>query len=325
MHSRILGKSSLTLTELGLGCWQLGGDFGPVSESQAQQILDQAYASGVRFYDTADVYGSGRSERLLGQFAKQHQDVIIATKIGRDAALFPDKYHKQGLQKGIEASLKRLTVDQLDLVQLHCIPLPVLQDGEVFSWLQDFKQQGLIRHYGASIESMTEAKLCLADPQLTSLQVIINLFRQEALVELLEQAEQQQVGIIARLPYASGLLSGAVTAQRQFAESDHRNYNRNGEAFHVGETFAGLPLDKALTLVAQLQQLLPINISLAEAAIRWLLDQPQITSVITGASKPQQIAQNVSYANRAPLPNELHQDLATFYKTEVSPWVRGNR
>ncbi|MDO6684674.1 MULTISPECIES: aldo/keto reductase [unclassified Agarivorans] len=325
MQNRLLGKSGLAITELGLGCWQLGGDFGPISEADSLAILDQAYQSGVRFYDTADVYGAGLSEQILGKFYQQHNDICIATKVGRDASLFPDKYTKQGLQQGIESSLQRLGGDSIGLIQLHCIPYPVMQDGEVFTWLQDFKQQGLIQHYGASVESMDEAKLCLNDPQLTSLQLIINIFRQDALSEVLNLAEKKNVGVIARLPYVSGLLSGAVTAQRTFADSDHRNYNQNGTAFHVGETFAGLPLEKALSLVEQLTALLPDNRPMAECAIRWLLDQPQITSVITGASKPQQIKQNVTYAQQAPLSNELHTRLANFYQQHVSPWVRGNR
>ncbi|MGY5452309.1 aldo/keto reductase [Agarivorans sp. MS3-6] len=325
MQSRILGKSGLALSEIGLGCWQLGGDFGPISEQDSLAILEQAYQSGVRFYDTADVYGAGLSESVLGKFYQQHQDITIATKIGRDGSLYPNSYTKKGLQQGIEASLQRLGCDSVTLIQLHCIPFEVMQDGEIFTWLQDFKQQGLIEHYGASVESMGEAKLCLNDPQLTSLQLIINLFRQEALAEVLPLAAINQVGIIARLPYASGLLSGAVTAQRQFAETDHRNYNRDGAAFHVGETFAGLPLEKALCLVEQLTPFLPNNLALAECAIRWLLDQPQITSVITGASKPQQIQKNAAYAGHPPLPRVFHDRLADFYQQQVSPWVRGNR
>ncbi|GGB19896.1 aldo/keto reductase [Agarivorans gilvus] len=325
MKNRILGKSGLALTEIGLGCWQLGGDFGPISKQQSLAILSAAYDSGVRFYDTADVYGAGLSESVLGEFYQQHQDITIATKIGRDGSLFPDKYSKQGLLKGIEGSLKRLQTDALDLIQLHCIPYPVMQDGEIFTWLQDFQQQGLIKHYGASVESMDEAKLCLTDPQLTSLQLIINIFRQDALEQVLQQAADKQVGIIVRLPYASGLLSGAVTRQRQFAETDHRHYNRDGAAFHVGETFAGIPLDKALDLVDELREILPESLSLAQAAIRWLLDQSAVTSIIAGASKPEQIQQNAAHAELAPLSPELHAKLAQFYQQQVSPWVRGNR
>jgi aryl-alcohol dehydrogenase-like predicted oxidoreductase len=325
MQNRVLGKSGLVLSEIGLGCWQLGGDFGPVSQAQSMAILEQAYQSGVRFYDTADVYGAGLSEQLLGQFYQQRPDISIATKLGRDASLYPQQYTKQAVKQSIEASLQRLNLASIPLIQLHCVPTEVLRDGEIFTWLADFKQQGLIEHYGASIESMEEAKLCLLDSGLTSLQIIINLFRQDSVVEVLDLAAAQQVGIIARLPYASGLLSGAVTAQRKFDQSDHRHYNRDGAAFHVGETFAGLPLDKALSLVEQLQSLLPANLPLAECAIRWLLDHPQITSVITGASKPEQIQQNTRYSGHTPLSKDLLTKLADFYQQEVSPWVRGNR
>ncbi|BEU02156.1 oxidoreductase [Agarivorans sp. OAG1] len=325
MQNRVLGKSGLVLSEIGLGCWQLGGDFGPVSEALSLTILEQAYQSGVRFYDTADVYGAGLSERLLGQFYQQHSDITIATKLGRDANLYPNNYTKQTVKQSIEASLQRLGLTSIPLIQLHCVPTQILRDGEIFTWLADFKQQGLIEHYGASVESMEEAKLCLKDPALTSLQIIINLFRQDAVAEVLDLAQAQQVGIIARLPYASGLLSGAVTAHRQFAETDHRHYNRDGAAFHVGETFAGLPLDKALNLLEQLKALLPENLAIAECAIRWLLDHPQITSVITGASKPEQIQQNTHYSGQTSLSKDLHAKLADFYQQEVSPWVRGNR
>ncbi|MEE1674135.1 aldo/keto reductase [Agarivorans aestuarii] len=325
MQNRVLGKSGLVLSEIGLGCWQLGGDFGPVSQAQSMAILEQAYQSGVRFYDTADVYGAGLSEQLLGQFYQQRPDISIATKLGRDACLYPQQYTKRAVKQSIKASLERLNLASIPLIQLHCVPTEVLRDGEIFTWLADFKQQGLIEHYGASVESMEEAKLCLQDSGLTSLQIIINLFRQDALAEVLDLAATQQVGIIARLPYASGVLSGAVTAQRKFDQTDHRHYNRDGAAFHVGETFAGLPLDKALSLVEQLQSLLPADLALAECAIRWLLDHPQITSVITGASKPEQIQQNTQYSGQAPLSKGLHKELADFYQQEVSPWVRGNR
>ncbi|MCF2950008.1 aldo/keto reductase [Paraglaciecola aquimarina] len=327
MNLRTLGKTGFKVSEIGLGCWQLGGDFGPVSDDQAQQILSQAHENQINFWDTADVYGAGRSEQIIAKWRKQHSDaknLVVATKVGRTGELFPDKYTKESVKSAIQTNAKSLDVDCIDLIQLHCIPPEVLKDGEIFTWLQDFKKQGLIKHYGASVETIEEGLLCMQDPELASLQIIFNIFRQDAISELLPKAAENNVGVIVRLPLASGLLSGKYKVDQKFDDTDHRNYNKDGAAFSVGETFSGIPMNKGIELVKELEGFLPKNITMAQLALRWILDQPAISSVIAGVSKPTQIALNTSASNLAPLPTELHEQLKTFYFEAVKQNVRGN-
>lgn len=329
MKTRRLGKAGFKVSEIGLGCWQLGGDFGPLNEQQAEQILNEANENGINFWDTADVYGDGRSESLIAQWRKQHlsqqkqQELKVATKVGRSGRLFPDKFTKQQVQSDIQASAKRLGVECIDLIQLHCIPPRILLDGDVFSWLQDFKRQGLIAHYGASVETIEEGLNCLQDSELASLQIIFNVFRQDAMQELLPKAAANDVGIIVRLPLASGLLSGKFKANQQFAESDHRNYNRDGQAFSVGETFSGLPMNKGIELVDELRQWLPADTDLAAFALRWVLDHPQVSSVIAGASKAQHVTSNCLAATKPSLSANTHQQLLEFYQQQVKQHIRG--
>ena len=330
VKTRRLGKSGFQVSEIGLGCWQLGGDFGPLNEQQAEKILDQASEQGINFWDTADVYGDGRSELLIAAWCKQHlsqqeqQDLKVATKVGRSGRLFPDKFTKQQVKSDIQASAARLGVECIDLIQLHCIPPQILLDGEIFTWLQDLQQEGLIAHYGASVETIEEGLSCLQDSQLTSLQVIFNVFRQDAMQVLLPKAAANDVGIIVRLPLASGLLSGKFKANQQFAESDHRNYNRDGQAFSVGETFSGLPLNKGIELVDGLRQWLPAGSELAAFALRWVLDHPQVSSVIAGASKPQHVIANSAASALPSLSADTHQQLHEFYQQQVKQHIRGH-
>ena len=325
MKTRRLGKTGFEVSEVGLGCWQLGGDFGPLDEQQAQQILSEANEQGINFWDTADVYGDGRSESFIARWLQQHkhQNIKVATKVGRSGRLFPDKFTKAQVKSDIQASASRLGVECIDLIQLHCIPPQMLVDGEIFSWLQDFKTQGLIQHYGASVETIEEGLTCLKDSQLASLQIIFNLFRQDALNELLPKAAANDVGIIVRLPLASGLLSGKFKRDQQFAESDHRNYNRDGQAFSVGETFSGIPMNKGIELVDGLREFVPDNSEMAEFALRWILDQPQVSSVIAGASKVTQVISNCKAAAQAPLSDATHKSLNRFYLEQVKPHIRG--
>ncbi|WP_158972299.1 aldo/keto reductase [Paraglaciecola sp. L3A3] len=327
MNLRKLGKTGFDVSEIGLGCWQLGGDFGPLSESQAQDILTEANSNKINFWDTADVYGAGRSESMIAQWRKQHteaENLVVATKVGRSGELFPDKYTKEKVKQSIQLSAKHLELDCIDLIQLHCVPPQVLQDGEIFTWLQDFKQEGLIKHYGASVETIEEGLLCLQDPELASLQIIFNIFRQDAIAELLPLAEVNNVGVIVRLPLASGLLSGKFKKNQTFDATDHRNYNKDGDAFSVGETFSGIPMNKGIELVEELASLVPNDFTMAQFALRWLLDQKAVSSVIAGVSKKQQIALNTSAANLAKLPDELHKKLEQFYFQSVKQHVRGN-
>jgi len=324
MKIRRFGNSGFEVSEIGLGCWQLGGaDWGDVNESLALEILQAAADSGVTFFDTADVYGGGRSENLLGRFLKERKGpFFVATKLGRGGNMYPDGYTRESVRAAVDASLGRLGVGWLDLIQLHCVPTQVLRDGRVFGWLEELKTEGKIRLFGASVESMEEAAICLGQGA-SSLQIIFNIFRQKPVEEILGLAAAQGAGIIVRLPFASGLLSGAVTSGRTFSENDHRSYNRNGEFFNVGETFAGLPLEKGIELMEDVKALVPPGLSLPGFALRWILDHPAVSTVIPGATKVEQVAGNAGASLLDPLPLEVHTKLREFYHSQVLPLLRG--
>ena len=327
MKKRVLGNTGLTLGEVGLGCWQFGGnDWGPMSDEQARAIMQAAVDHGTTLFDTADVYGAGRSETLIGQFLRETSASVplhVITKFGRESQVYPDKYTEKSLQEGIDRSLRRLGLDVLDVVQLHCIPPAVMQDGAVFDWLRSLQQKGKIKHFGASVESVDEAMLCLEQEGLAALQIIFNIFRQKPIAELLPRAKAKQVGIIVRLPLASGLLAGKFTIDSQFAETDHRTYNRDGQYFNVGETFAGLPFNKGVSLADSIKPCVPKGMTMAQMAMRWLLDFDAVSVVIPGASSPQQAIDNARASDLPPLSESLHQRLADFYQTEVREHIRG--
>jgi aryl-alcohol dehydrogenase-like predicted oxidoreductase len=325
MHTRNFGKTAARVSEIGLGCWQLGGsDWGAVDEVQCLAILAAAVEAGVDFFDTADVYGGGRSEELIGKFLKQSgHEVFVATKLGRTAELYPDGYSEASLRAATEASLKRLGVEALDLTQLHCVPTEILRRGEVFEWLRKLQSEGKIRQFGASVESMDEALICLEQPGLASLQIIFNLFRQKPAEVLFPAALAKSVALIVRLPLASGALAGKLTAATVFPENDHRNYNRDGQAFNVGETFAGLPYEKAVQLADALKPLVPAGLTMAQMAQRWILDHPAVTTVITGASRPEQVCANAGVSALPPLARDLQEALQSIYQRDVRPHIRG--
>jgi aryl-alcohol dehydrogenase-like predicted oxidoreductase len=324
MKQRLLGKTGVSVSEVGLGCWQFGGDFGPMDEKTAFQIMQASIDNGINFFDTADVYGAGRSETLIGQFLRHYKKpVFVATKFGRNAKVYPDKYSEDALRRAVDGALERLGRDAIDLLQLHCVPIGLLREAKVFDWLRRIQQQGLIRHFGASIETEEEGMLCLQQEGLVSLQVIVNIFRQRPLEQLLPAAKARGVGIIVRLPLASGLLSGRYNQNTRFAPTDHRNYNRDGQAFSVGETFAGLPLEKGVALTDVLKRYVPANMSMAQMAQRWLLDHEAVTTIITGVSRPEQAHENTVASTLAPLPVDLHARLRKFYKEEVKSHIRG--
>ena len=326
MNYRKLGKNGFDVSEIGLGCWQLGGDWGEApGESRAFSILKTAVASGITLFDTADVYGSGRSEDLIGKFLSDTEsEVRVITKYGQGAGVYPDNYTEHSLRQSVEGSLERLGVESLDLLQLHCIPESVLERGEVFNWLRKVKDEGLIKNFGASVETEKQGILCMKQEGLLSLQVIFNLFRQHYSKAFFAKASDLGVGIIVRLPLASGLLSGKFSSQTQFRPSDHRNYNRNGEAFNVGETFSGLPFEKGLELVERLKSdYLPEKLSMAEFSLRWILDHEAVSSVIPGASSADQVRANVRISELSPLPEELHEHLLNFYDNEILSHIRG--
>jgi aryl-alcohol dehydrogenase-like predicted oxidoreductase len=324
MNTRILGKSGIEVSEVGLGCWQLGGDFGPLNRETAQDILREAHRNGINFWDTADVYGDGESERRIAEFLRGNEAPapVIATKVGRASSLYPDGYTRERVRTNIEGSAKRLGVDCLDLVQLHCVPPEILKAGDILAWMEDFQKRGLIKAFGASVETIAEAKVAASCPQMTSLQIIFNIFRQNAISELFALAQANDVGIIVRLPLASGVLSGRMVRGQKFAASDHRHYNRNGEAFSQGETFSGIPFETAIDLVEELKPLLPQGMTMAQMAMRWILDQAAVSTVIAGASSPEQAAENAGVSDLDRLPGELHRRLSDFYTRRVEPQIR---
>ncbi|WP_394777586.1 aldo/keto reductase [Undibacterium sp.] len=323
MHTRKLGHDGLSVPEIGLGCWQLGGGWGKEWDNTvAQQILQQSYDAGVRFIDTADVYGDGASELSIGEFRKAHPDITVATKLGR-GAMYPAGYTRDAVRKATQASARRLGMDKLDLTQLHCVPPAVLRDGQIFHWLREMRDEGMISRFGASVETVEEGLVCLEQEGLTSLQIIFNIFRQKPLQELLPRALEKGVGIIVRLPLASGLLSGKMQPDTVFGAADHRNFNRDGQQFNVGETFAGLEFSTGVALAEQVAAFVPTGMTMAQMALRWLLDKQAVSVVIPGASNIAQAQANASASALAPLPAAVHQGLADLYRDHVHAAVRG--
>lgn len=325
MQYRLFGGSGFPCSEIGLGTWQLGADWGRISEDEARAILSAAWEGGVTFYDTADVYGLGRSEELIGDFFASKPDMpFIATKLGRlPEPGWPENFTYEAMRGFTEASIRRLKVEALDLTQLHCLPTEELRKGEVFEHLRRLRQEGLIKAFGASVETVEEGLICLEEEGLSSLQVIFNIYRRKPAEELLAKALAKKVAIIARVPLASGLLSGKFTAQSTFAPDDHRNYNRDGAAFNVGETFAGLPFAKGVELADKLAELIPPEPALSIQALRWILDHEAVTTVIPGASSVAQARANMAASEFEPLTEELHEALEAFYEAEVKAHIRG--
>lgn len=323
MHYRKFNHTNFACSEVGLGCWQLGADWGAVSDQDAHDILAKAIDSGINFFDTADVYGDGRSEKLIGSFLKSSKaDVFVATKLGR-RGIYPDNYSEATIRAATEESLRRMQTDALDLTQLHCIPTEAMRQGEVFDWLRKLKAEGKIKSFGASVESIEEAQICLQQDGLSSLQIIFNVFRQKPIAELFDAAKAKSVALIVRLPLASGLLGGKLTKQSDFAAGDHRNYNRDGQFFNVGETFAGLPFELGVELAEQLRQFVPTEMTMAQWAVRWILDHEAVTVVIPGATKISQVADNASATDLPPLGEEVHRQLQKFYEQKVAQHIRG--
>jgi len=325
MKLRTFGRIGQKLSEIGLGTWQLGSSWGDVPEAVALETLRAAADTGVNFFDTADVYGDGRSERLIGRFLKESGlPIFVATKIGRSSQPgWPENFTRAAVRQHTEASLQRLGGDALDLIQLHCIPMTVLKGGEIFGWLDELEQEGKIKAYGASVESMEEALVCAAQPGLVSLQIIFNIFRQKPIHTLFKAAKAKNIAIIVRLPLASGLLGGKMTKQTKFDPTDHRVTNRDGQQFNVGETFAGLPFEKAVELTDALKPFVPAGQSMADFALRWCLDFEAVSAVIPGARNPEQAEANARASSLPPLSKELHARLADFYTRQVAAHIRG--
>ncbi|GLY31097.1 oxidoreductase [Kineosporia sp. NBRC 101731] len=325
MEKRTLGRTGRSVGVIGLGAWQLGADWGSVSTQDALATLHAAVEAGVTFIDTADVYGDGRSEKVIGKLLKELPDagLTVATKLGRRAQPFePASFTKDNMKAWVDRSRSNLGVDTLDLVQLHCPPTPVYSTDKVYDALDSMVSKGRIAAYGVSVETCAEAVTAIARPNVASVQIILNPLRQKPLEQVLPAAEAAGVGIIARVPLASGLLSGRYTEDTVFADDDHRTFNRSGEAFDVGETFAGVPFRAGVRAVRRLQQQLPDDEgTLAQTALRWILDQPGVTTVIPGARSPEQARANAAAAELPELSDDVRGVIRRVYDEDIRPLV----
>ncbi len=324
MQKRRLGKTGFMVSEIGLGTWQLGAKWGdPFDEKVAFDTLISALKAGVNFYDTADVYNGGASERALGDFHKviENSEIFIATKNGR--RLNPhiaSGYNEENLRRFLKDSLNNLQTTSLDLLQLHCPPKTVYESDKTYEILDQFVQEGHIRYYGVSVETCEEALLAMKHPNVATIQIIFNMFRLKPLEEVFREALKNDVGIIVRVPLASGLLSGKMTSETFFSQSDHRFYNRDGQAFDKGETFSGVDYERGLKAVEALKRLFP-NQNLAQIALRWILMFEAVSCVIPGASKPEHITSNVLAADLPPLTKEQMQGVEAIYQQYIKPSV----
>ncbi|MHA7179437.1 aldo/keto reductase [Arthrobacter sp. MDB2-24] len=315
MEQRTLGRTNRPVSVVGLGTWQLGADWGEVEDKDAVAVLDAAVEAGVTFFDTADVYGDGRSETTIGSFlaANPDLDILVGTKMGRRVDQVPENYTLSNFRQWIDRSRKNLSVDALDLVQLHCPPTAVYGSDEVFDALDTLVDDGVIRNYGVSVERTDEALAAIARGNTASVQIILNAFRLKPLDEVLPAAKAAGVGIIARVPLASGLLSGKYTKDTAFAENDHRNYNRTGAAFDVGETFSGVDYETGLQAARDFAELVPEGVSTAQAALAWIIAQDGVSTVIPGARNPEQARANAAAADSVGLGAEISAAVADIY------------
>jgi aryl-alcohol dehydrogenase-like predicted oxidoreductase len=313
MEQRTIERLGQSVSVVGLGTWQLGADWGDVDPSAAEATLEAAIDAGITFFDTADVYGDGRSEQFIGELRKRHPEVFIATKMGRRVDQVTENYSADNFRAWNERSRTNLGVETLDLVQLHCPPDGVYDNDEAFAALDSMVESGTISAYGVSVETCEQALKAIARPHVATVQIILNCFRLKPLEAVLPMAREAGVGIIARVPLASGLLSGRYDSHTTFAADDHRNYNRHGEAFDVGETFSGVPFEVGLEAVQQLKRLVDPGMTLAQFALRWVIDQPGVSTVIPGARNPEQVRGNAAAAALAPLREDQLAGVADVY------------
>ncbi|MBP1885762.1 aldo/keto reductase [Sinorhizobium mexicanum] len=324
MKTRVLGRTGAAISEIGFGAWQIGGAWGDVSEEDGKRALHAALDSGVTFIDTADVYGDGRSEKIIAAVLKERggQKPFVATKAGR--RLNPHVAHgytAANIEAFIDRSLKNLGVDALDLVQLHCPPTEVYYHPDVFEALDRLVAKGKIRHYGVSVEKVEEALKAIEYPCVATVQIIYNIFRQRPQELFFTEARKKNVGVIVRVPLASGLLTGKIGKDTVFAADDHRNFNRHGEAFDVGETFAGVPFDVALEAVEKLRALVPSNVPMAQFALRWILEQAAVSVVIPGARNEAQAQSNAAASALPALDDTTMAAIAALYERLIKVHV----
>ncbi|MFY1632625.1 aldo/keto reductase [Solwaraspora sp. WMMB335] len=324
MDTRTFARLGRSVGVIGLGAWQLGADWGSVSEDDALATLTAAVDAGSTFLDTADVYGDGRSEQLIGRFLRDRAggaDLLVATKMGRRVAQHPSAYVLDNFRSWTDRSRANLGVDRLDLVQLHCPPTEVLHSDAVFDALDTLVEQERVAAYGVSVETVDEALAAVARPGVASIQIILNALRLKPLEKVLPAAAAAGVGVIARVPLASGLLSGRYDEHTTFAADDHRTFNRQGAAFDVGETFSGVDFDTGLAAVRRLAPLVPPRATMAQFALRWILDQPGVTVAIPGARNPQQAVANATAADLPSLDESARQAVTVVYDELIRPQV----
>jgi len=323
MKYRSLGRTGWRLSEISFGAWAIGGAWGGVDDDESMATLHAALDGGVNFFDTADVYGDGRSERLLAKLKKERKEPFyIATKAGRRLPVqTTEGYSRKNLTAFVNRSLKNLKTETIDLLQLHCPPTEVYYRPEVFGILDDLVKAGKLRHYGVSVEKVEEALKAIEFPNVQSVQIIFNIFRQRPAELFFAEAQRRKVGILARVPLASGLLSGKMSPDSKFAEDDHRNFNRHGEAFDRGETFSGVDFQTGLNAVAQLKKLVPSDASLAQFALRWILEFPAVTCAIPGAKRPAQVTDNIAASELPPLSQSSLKRIGKLYDGLIKPLV----
>jgi aryl-alcohol dehydrogenase-like predicted oxidoreductase len=323
MNYRQLGRTDMRVSEISFGAWAIGGDWGHVKDEESYAALNRAVDLGVNFIDTADVYGDGRSERLIARLLKERkEEIFVATKAGRRLSPHTaDGYNRANLEAFVHRSLRNLGADSIDLLQLHCPPTEVYQRSEVFRALDELRRKGKIRYYGVSVEKVAEALKATEYADLQSVQIIFNMFRLKPATEFFPKAKERKVGVIGRVPLASGLLTGKISAQTKFPEDDHRNFNRHGEAFDVGETFSGVNLETGLKAVEELRTIVPQGATLAQIALRWILMFDSVTCVIPGAKRPEQVEENVRAALLPPLSNGIMSKVQTVYDRLIRPEV----
>ena len=323
MNYRILGRTGWKISEVSFGAWAIGGAWGEVNDAESMAALHQAIDSGVNFIDTADVYGNGRSERLIAQLkTERREEIIVATKAGRK---LPSQtvagYSRENLTAWIEESLRNLKTEALDLVQLHCPPTDVYYHPEVFAILDDLHRSGKIQHYGVSVERVEEALKAIEFPNVKTIQIIFNCFRQRPAEVLFPQAIAKDVGILARVPLASGLLTGKFDENSKFAAADHRQFNRNGEAFDVGETFSGVDYEAALHAVEKIRPLIPPSVSMAQFALKWILMHEAVTSAIPGGKNPRQVTDNCGASDLPALTPAAVEQVGRIYTSSIAGLV----
>jgi aryl-alcohol dehydrogenase-like predicted oxidoreductase len=323
MQYRSLGRTGFNISTVSVGCWAIGGSWGKVNDEESLAALHRALDLGVNFFDTADVYGDGHSERLIARLRKERSEPFyVATKAGR--RLSPHAapgYNRENLTGFVERSLRNLQVESLDLLQLHCPPTDVYYQPETFAALDDLVQAGKLRHYGVSVERVEEGLKALEYPNVQSIQIIFNIFRQRPSELLFKESARRKVGILARVPLASGLLTGKLTPTQQFEQDDHRNFNRHGEAFDRGETFSGVDYDLALQAVEALRPLVPADMTMAQWALRWILMENAVTSAIPGARHATQVEDNLVAAELDDLSAEELRKIRQIYDARIKPHV----